>query len=187
MYTSPYLVAHNKGYTKHFYAGSERVCAAIGEGGLNSLTPCIGNDQTLKNTNNALFNSTIGSMGGRFLLENQSCLINTGDVPNELLAEFENVAVNVKLSSGVDASIFHTAINKYCSQNNANSATYYYHSDHLGSASWITNGNGTPVQHLQYMPYGEPFVNERISSSSYEERYTFYRENLFSAFVLSFR
>ena len=49
----------------------------------------------------------------------------------------------------------------------------YYHSDHLGSASWITNKTGTPVQHLQYMPYGEPFVNERISSSSYEERYTF--------------
>ena len=43
----------------------------------------------------------------------------------------------------------------------------YYHSDHLGSASWITNGSGTPVQHLQYMPYGEPFVNER--TSSYEE------------------
>ena len=49
----------------------------------------------------------------------------------------------------------------------------FYHSDHLGSASWITNGSGTPVQHLQYMPYGEPFVNERTSSSSYEERYTF--------------
>ena len=42
---------------------------------------------------------------------------------------------------------------------------------HCGSASWITNGNGTPVQHLQYMPYGEPLVNER--KSSYEERFTF--------------
>ena len=47
----------------------------------------------------------------------------------------------------------------------------YYHSDHSGSASWITNGNGTPVQHLQYMPYGEPLVNER--ATGYEERYTF--------------
>ena len=47
----------------------------------------------------------------------------------------------------------------------------YYHSDHLGSASWITNGSGNPVQHLQYMPYGEPFVNER--TSSYNERFTF--------------
>ena len=40
-----------------------------------------------------------------------------------------------------------------------------------GSASWITNGSGTPVQHLQYMPYGEPFVNER--TTGYEERFTF--------------
>ena len=46
----------------------------------------------------------------------------------------------------------------------------YYHSDHLGSASWITNKTGTPVQHLQYMPYGEPLVNER--TSSYNERFT---------------
>ena len=42
---------------------------------------------------------------------------------------------------------------------------------HCGSASWITNGSGTPVQHLQYMPYGEPLVNER--TSSYNERFTF--------------
>ncbi|MBR5783721.1 MAG: RHS repeat-associated core domain-containing protein, partial [Bacteroidales bacterium] len=42
---------------------------------------------------------------------------------------------------------------------------------HCGSVSWITNGSGTPVQHLQYMPYGEPLVNER--TSSYEERFTF--------------
>ena len=54
---------------------------------------------------------------------------------------------------------------------NMDSAVYYYHSDHLGSASWITNGSGTPIQHLQYMPYGEPLVNER--KSSYEERFTF--------------
>ena len=55
---------------------------------------------------------------------------------------------------------------QYCG--NLDSAVYYYHGDHLGSASWITNGSGTPVQHLQYMPYGEPLVNER--TSSYEER-----------------
>ena len=54
---------------------------------------------------------------------------------------------------------------------NSNSVTYFYHSDHLGSASWITNKSGNPVQHLQYMPYGEPLVNER--TSSYEERFTF--------------
>ena len=44
-------------------------------------------------------------------------------------------------------------------------------SKHLGSASWITDFEGIAVQHLQYMPYGEPYVNQRISG--YSERFTF--------------
>ena len=48
---------------------------------------------------------------------------------------------------------------------------YYFHSDHLGSASWITDGTGAAVQHLQYLPFGEHFVNER--SAAYDERFTF--------------
>ena len=63
---------------------------------------------------------------------------------------------------------------KQCCADTVSIPFHFYHVDHLGSASWITNGNGTPVQHLQYMPYGEPFVNER--TSSYEERFTFTRK-----------
>ena len=48
---------------------------------------------------------------------------------------------------------------------------YHYHSDHLGSASWITNGNGEAIQHLQYMPFGAPLVNQR--AAGYSERFTF--------------
>jgi len=48
---------------------------------------------------------------------------------------------------------------------------YFYHSDHLGSASWITDGDGIPVQHLQYLPYGEPYINQRVSG--YSDRFTF--------------
>jgi RHS repeat-associated protein len=48
---------------------------------------------------------------------------------------------------------------------------YYYHPDHLGSASWITDAAGQPVQHLQYLPYGETRIDQR--TASYHERYTF--------------
>ncbi len=34
--------------------------------------------------------------------------------------------------------------------------TYWYHPDHLGSSSYITNIEGIVTQHLEYMPYGEP-------------------------------
>jgi len=38
---------------------------------------------------------------------------------------------------------------------------YYYHSDHLGSTSLITDLDGNVVQHVEYVPYGEVFIEER--------------------------
>ncbi len=38
---------------------------------------------------------------------------------------------------------------------------YYYHSDHRGSASYITNLDGEVVQHIEYVPFGEVFLEER--------------------------
>jgi len=46
---------------------------------------------------------------------------------------------------------------------------YFYHSDHLGSSSLITNLAGTTVQHVEYVPSGEVLVEERnnIWNTSY--------------------
>ena len=44
-------------------------------------------------------------------------------------------------------------------------------SQHLGSASWITDHSGMAVQHIQYLPYGEPYINQR--PFGYSERFTF--------------
>jgi RHS repeat-associated protein len=49
---------------------------------------------------------------------------------------------------------------------------YIYHSDHLGSSSFLTDASGDPTQHLQYMPFGETFVEQR-STTSYYTPYTF--------------
>ncbi len=48
----------------------------------------------------------------------------------------------------------------------------FYHSDHLGSSSFITNINGAAVQHLQYLPFGETFVDQR-HDSPYNTPYKF--------------
>ena len=37
---------------------------------------------------------------------------------------------------------------------------FYYHSDHLGSSSYITNLDGEVSQHIEYVPLGEPFIDE---------------------------
>ena len=54
---------------------------------------------------------------------------------------------------------------------NTVSTLYFYHPDHLGSASWITNIHGRTIQHLYYLPWGEDFVNQR--TGSFSSMYTF--------------
>ncbi len=41
--------------------------------------------------------------------------------------------------------------------------TYYYHPDHLGSSSYITNSAGMVSQHMEYMPFGETLVDEHLN------------------------
>ena len=38
---------------------------------------------------------------------------------------------------------------------------FYYHADHLGSSSYITNLDGEVSQHIEYVPFGEVFIEER--------------------------
>jgi len=48
---------------------------------------------------------------------------------------------------------------------------YFYHTDHLGSSSWITYTDGSATQHMQNLPFGEPFIDQR--ATSYDIRYKF--------------
>lgn len=52
-------------------------------------------------------------------------------------------------------------------------ARYFYHADHLGSSSYITDGEGRITQHLEYMPFGETFVDEhRVTDTLMPYRFT---------------
>lgn len=44
--------------------------------------------------------------------------------------------------------------------------TSYYHSDHFGSTSYVTDGDGNITKYEAYLPYGELFVDEHSSSES---------------------
>ena len=44
---------------------------------------------------------------------------------------------------------------------------FYYHPDHLGSSSYITNLEDEVVQHIEYVPFGEVFVEERNNIWNY--------------------
>ena len=86
--------------------------------------------------------------------------------------KLKEVATAVKASVNIDASLFSQAMHQFLAPGQGNEPLYYFHGDHLGSASWITDKNGIPVQHLQYLPFGEPYVSQH-AAGGYEERFTF--------------
>ncbi|MDQ6528085.1 RHS repeat-associated core domain-containing protein [Flavobacterium sp. LHD-85] len=50
---------------------------------------------------------------------------------------------------------------KMAKNDNAELQQFYYHPDHLGSSSYITNLDGEVVQHIEYVPFGEVFLEEK--------------------------
>ncbi len=56
---------------------------------------------------------------------------------------------------------------------NGTTNMYYVLTDHLGSSSFITNATGYATEHLQYLPYGELFVDQTPPHNDFETRYKF--------------
>ena len=52
-------------------------------------------------------------------------------------------------------------------------ATYYYASDHLGSSSVLTNNDGSYHERIEYLPYGEVWVEDAAINSNYRTPYKF--------------
>jgi len=143
LYSSPYLVANHQGYTKHYYAGSERIASCIGQGGLSII------DQPLTIESNE--NWTVK----KSILNHQMGTV-FGDCLNKMFDVKEN-----GLSNLYDLTEAHTAIMDQ----------YFYHPDHLGSTSWITDGSGNAIQYMHYLPYGEAWIDQQ--STSWNAPYTF--------------
>lgn len=143
LYTSPYLVATPQGYTKHYYAGSERIASCIGEGGLS----IIDNPLTIEHYTdwNEKKQSIFEQMNNVF----SNCLNRSYDFTPDGLSVLNSL---------------NTATSTPMKQ-------YFYHPDHLGSTSWITDRNGNAIQYLHYLPFGEEWIDQK--STSWNAPYTF--------------
>jgi RHS repeat-associated protein len=172
IYPNEYLTVTQAEYTKYYYAGGNRIASKIGTGGFEKMTRLCTLDQSLSYNANVLFDNVIQQIVSPINQPND-------EFPVDVCSGY-SVATELLTNPLPDFYISNTALNFV--QNNllqqfrqnlagGTEAVYYFHSDHLGSASWISDGTGAAVQHLQYLPFGEHFVNER--SAAYDERFTF--------------
>ncbi|MXO33364.1 RHS repeat domain-containing protein [Apibacter sp. B2912] len=156
-YINPYLVVSPNGkYTKHYYAGSQRIVSKLGD------IESFGADPRRIE----YAGSTVPGVTINWKAKYQRSIEDL----KENYAYFE-VPYN-----GKDNEDYVNGEGFCCSQNTALRAgigignvnyekmQYYYHPDHLGSSSYITNLDGEIVQHVEYVPFGEVFIEERNNS-----------------------
>ena len=141
LYASPYLVTNKKGYTKHYYAESERIASRIGGGGLQDLHKGFETYPDMVSSHKESSANLFGKV--------MDCL------DADALPQEDALKYLYEWLEFVEEE-------KDC---------YWYHPDHLGSSSWITYTDGTAVQHLHYLPWGEDFVDQR--NTNWNAMYTF--------------
>ncbi|MCS2684107.1 type IV secretion protein Rhs [Bacteroides thetaiotaomicron] len=164
LYVSPYLVANQGGrYTKHIYIGSRRVVSKIGDFDsygsdprriqyAGSETDGLSVDYKVKYTqqlqvikdNYATFAVPYNGEDNNDYVDGKGFCCNDGS-----------------LEAAQTRALARAAKNNFQEGDAYEKMQFYYHPDHLGSSSYITNLDGEVVQHIEYVPFGEVFVEER--------------------------
>ena len=135
LYASSIITFHKGGYTKHYFEGANRVCSKIG-GGFHHVH--------------------WGNIEDRV-----PALAEDYDQQSEGQREGVERAFNECLGMGVDLDgiIDLYDVVKHEAERDDPEPAFHYHSDHLGSAAYLTNDAGQVTQTLNYLPYGEDWVD----------------------------
>ncbi len=160
IYPSPYMVFANGGrYTKHIYIGSERIASKV----------AIDNGYDPRTTQTAAYGNNIYVAS----LNNKSTALN--DSIEAIYTKFQlpfNGLNNDDIIQGFQPSLMSLA-STASSTDNYEEYSYYIHSDHLGSTSYVTDANGAVSQHVEYVPFGEVFIEELSSSTKLNTPFLF--------------
>jgi RHS repeat-associated protein len=150
-YINPYLVVSRGGnYTKHIYIGSQRIVSKLGD--LDSY----GQDPRRI----AYAGSEVDGANVDFTEK----YVQSQQTIKDRYADFEvpyNGRDNDDYVNGGGFCCDDSPQLRAGTNDNPELYQYYYHSDHLGSTSLITNLDGEIVQHIEYVPFGEVFIEER--------------------------
>ena len=170
VYPNPYYSYGDDGrYTKHIYIGSERVLSQVGGVyGEPRLLDVAGHDVRIKVDYPQIRASQDSVMEAAYthfdLPYNGTDHDSFGRYPFDLPG-YWNGSLQTPRDGEEDENESHpTRTQEYL---------YYYHTDHLGSSTLITDGNGQLVQQIEYLPYGEVFLEKQASGSTYATPYKF--------------
>ncbi|MET7254007.1 SpvB/TcaC N-terminal domain-containing protein [Dyadobacter fermentans] len=175
LYASPYFSMRNGNgvYTKHIYIGSQRIVSQIENVKAfkddknipletDAVTcpfpnrPSCNESRTLEAQRVSL-NNRMNAVFGRFDFHHETIKPNAFDLPP---AFFYNNGINpLTLIPGGKSD-------SKPSELKPDWLNFYYHTNQVGSTSFITDNDAKVVQYVEYLPYGETFMEQRVNHSS---------------------
>ena len=150
LYANSLITLNGKGYTKHYFEGDRRVCSKIG-GGFTGRTEDDINDRIKPITGDEydkLFEQQYQGMKETF----GRCM--ETEMEHNLKYDPYNTIMENELGRDEDEPAF------------------YYQGDHLGSSAYLTDEAGAITQTLNYLPYGEDWVDVH-NNPNYLSRYKY--------------
>ena len=195
IYPSAYLTVHNgRWYTKHVYIGSERIASRMGTMLVDDLSETFEANAILAGENvfeEIDYDGQCDTLA-RVMRSNYAYF----DLPYNGENRHGDEMVSTPPQSGAPGILGTGGPRHYwmladgdaadadtegggptrgprrAENVNYNGNRYFYHSDHLGSSSLITDASGNVTQQLDYLPYGEVFLEKR-SDVDYHTPYRF--------------
>ena len=164
LYVSPYLVAGQGGkYTKHIYVGSQRIVSKLGDlasyGADPRRIPYAGNEADGVTVDyKAKYSQQLQSIKDNYKAfdqpyngkDNDDYVNGQGFCCNDGTPEAAQERARTRAANG-----------NFKPNDDYEKMQFFYHPDHLGSSSYITNLDGEVSQHIEYVPFGEVFIEER--------------------------
>ena len=143
VYSSPYFViGSNDRVTLHYYSGSDRIVSRLAGA------------------------SDIYNESGSELTGN-----NSGSLPTRQLADLQYVFTAFDLGT-VDTENQPPVDGDCEAELNCPSQLYFFHPDHIGSSTFLTDEDGNPYQFLLYLPFGESMAEQKAGGYSTRYRFT---------------
>ena len=171
MYVNPYFTISRRNYTRHIFNGSQRIATEIGT---TDLSNCI--DTTAAGMERlANARAYMQSLFAEPIELRSDTGVTFVDIDGEAYDELQWQCFGGdrlwQITIACDSDILLPILRRDSGAADTRvSGKYFYHTDHLGSANWVTKGDEA-VQFIHYMPYGEMWYNQR--GSAYNERYKY--------------
>jgi RHS repeat-associated protein len=142
--------------TKHYYAGSQRIAARLITSAY-ATTFAPDQPQTTATSDNS----------------EPAPLVSTKALQEDFMRYLEDPKTKVVFEEEKAAQVVDDE--EDAEQRNVTTANqlYFFHPDHLGTATFLTNHLGIPYQFFLNLPFGETMAEQRSSSGNFNNRWKF--------------